>query len=224
MQTSHLLENNFAYANAVAFIKAQEMLAEQKMQEKDEIAFCMKLSVNLATLQILYVCKVDDILNADPECFRSVAKLPHGLTTKDLCLILLASDHFSFNRYSVEWPNIEKQIFGNLWSLVEKALMGSTSAPLSTNSPFGTASAHHVDSKDDLARKLLKQCIGDRNKCGLAVVDMFYDEVAKRTLRKKMFKRETALLKTASDVLTGNETGNEDGGKSESSDFSLVQG
>jgi hypothetical protein len=251
MQTSKLLENNLAYTKAVAFISEQQSRAQQSMRDTDELSFCMALSVKLATLQILYVCRVDEIIFTP--LFARDTKLPHDLTIRDMCLILLASEQFTFNRYSGICAYMDKDFFGQLWDLVGNAskefpapavkspeltttqaftfaahpkdVPTANTSPLRNSKLFFTSKVDNdgpfksvapasfaappaqftfgvppppaptfsfaerkpkIDVNDGFKRDLIKQCIGDRNKCGLTVVDMFYDEISKRNERRQM--------------------------------------
>jgi hypothetical protein len=83
---SKLLDNVSRFEYVLNFVDDQQLA--NRSQGLEVFHFCRRLNVDLTTLQILYVCKVDDLITFP----KGLGRLPEGLSSKDICMIAHASD------------------------------------------------------------------------------------------------------------------------------------
>jgi hypothetical protein len=161
---SFLLKENPHYQSAVDFIKEQTHQQDEIATEGPDFSFCKQLKVDILTLQILYASGVSKLLTERV----TTGLMPAGLDFRDLCLIVLASYQYTFNRDTVRWPCIDCSVFKQIWEEL-------------------------VNARDYHQNSFLTRCVDDRNKAGLLVAHKVMSALAKEDIRKAQAARNKGI-------------------------------
>jgi hypothetical protein len=161
---SFLLKENPHCQSAVDFIKEQTHQQDEITTEGPDFSFCKPLKVDILTLQILYASGVSKLLTERV----TTGLMPAGLDFRDLCLIVLASYQYTFNRDTVRWPCIDCGVFKQIWEEL-------------------------VNARDYNQNSFLTRCVNDRNKAGLLVAHKVMSALAKEDIRKAQAARNKGI-------------------------------